>query len=411
MSHVYSCMGTAYVLVWNSPWKKRRRYNCFNKLPFPTTTTRTEVYHSFNNNNDNNQQQQNGHDDAMETITEFLPTRNIDIPVESSFSQFFLALSPTRTPTLSMQHHIVALVARNQLRQHRFCTTKLLHPSKSVRRRKLFNTIVFAVTGIFGQTQQPLVADAAGLIGKQTQQQESHRQLELCLVTMLRLLYWAQYTSNNFNTLLVATTTTTTTNDDNNEQQQRIKMLYVETRLCAKAMLTGKYVGGTGSTATVYRVTSFQIPGCLSDLQYYATFSSSKSTKTPSITMAGAGAAGVVVVQNAARALYEGLASIVEFDGFDSLIDPIPPRTSLTFQQYNIDKVKYIQRTIQEIIIPSTKVLINYNYYNNYDSSSFLSSKQIAEEYIEQYYKNEIYTPPQQITAASTATPFIIMEE
>jgi hypothetical protein len=212
-----------------------------------------------------------------------------------------------------------------------------------------------------------LVAPAAAVVPF-TANNNNHRQLELCQVSMLRVLYWAQTTVDE----LSAPPTPVADDDDDRKRKKK----YLETRLCAKAMLTGKM--GGGSTGKVYQLASLQIPGCLSDLEYYivsSSLSSNSNSNSKSFKQ---------VLLDAKVTFYESLASIVEFDGLETLLDP-SPRSSLTLGQYNEKKVQYIVRVLKEQTIPSGRRLV---------AGFGMQPYQIAQNYINQYYKSEIYVPP-----------------
>jgi hypothetical protein len=78
------------------------------------------------------------------------------------------------------------------------------------------------------------------------------------------------------------------------------------------AALTGK-IGG-GATQRVYSLASVQLPGVLNDLEWHA-------KRTPGTSQR--------VVNDLKIDLQESLASIVEFDGLETLLNP-SPRSSLT---------------------------------------------------------------------------------
>jgi hypothetical protein len=169
--------------------------------------------------------------------------------------------------------------------------------------------------------------------GKRTNAAD-HRQLELCLVSVLRVLYWSQCQIEQIDDSMVSVDT-----DENTINRQRA--LYLETRLGAKAALTGR-ISGSGATRSVYTLTTLQLSGCLQDIEWY-------------------GARNVQFrrnyVDDLCTSFREGLASIVEFDGLDTLTDP-SPRSALTISQYNVNKLKLIRRILNERIIPDGKKLV-----------------------------------------------------
>jgi len=154
---------------------------------------------------------------------------------------------------------------------------------------------------------------------------EPRRQLDLCLVTILRVLYWSEYISQDiYDKLLLS-------GEDSNKQP------YLEARLGAKALVTGRIGGGANSK--VYTLATLQLKGCLKDAVYiYSLGQHPKSSKR--------------LVDNAATTIIESLASIVEFDGLETTTDP-SPRSSLMMSMYNRDKAVYVQRMLKEQTLPA----------------------------------------------------------
>lgn len=221
---------------------------------------------------------------------------------------------------------------------------------------KKLTAIVTTTSTIAATTTVPSKANAFPFVPTASAA-SSHRQLELCLVNLLRVIYWAKYTADSYDQLASLETK---------------KLMYLETRLSAKAMLTGKL--GSGSTGKVYTLSSLQIMGCLNDLEWYAT-TTTQTNKYNSFQ--------IQQIQNNKNRFIESLASLVEFDGFDTLQDP-SPRSSLTLSQYNDTKLTYMKRTLIELIIPYGEKLV---------TEFGIEPLQIAETYIQQYYRSEIYIP------------------
>jgi hypothetical protein len=146
------------------------------------------------------------------------------------------------------------------------------------------------------------------------------RQLEVCLVSVLRVIYWAQFTATSLQQA---------------ETLEQRKQRYIEARLGAKAVLTGK-IGG-GANGRVYALASLQLPGCLEDIESYAVSRQ---------------------VADLRQDFYESLAAVVEFDGLETLQDA-SPRSTLTLQQYNRDKSIYVQRLLLERVVPVGEKLVN----------------------------------------------------
>jgi len=151
-------------------------------------------------------------------------------------------------------------------------------------------------------------------------QQQDHRQKELCLVNVLRLQYWAGSASNKLNVL------------DISDEESR-KRIYMEARLGSKVMVaTSKKISG-GATANVYMLKTLHLRECLDDLSYYADRNSKRK------------------MDNYKTDLIESLASIVEFDGLETTQDD-SPRSSLMLSMYNSEKSIYVQRMLGERIVP-----------------------------------------------------------
>ncbi|CAJ1946322.1 unnamed protein product [Cylindrotheca closterium] len=176
-------------------------------------------------------------------------------------------------------------------------------------------------------------------------EKKDRRQLELCLVNVLRVQYWA---------MKVADILKNAPTDDQK------KKAYLEVRLGAKAMVADKKIKiGGGSLLSVITLRGLQIKDCLDDLKYYA-----KNKK----------------MDQYRDDLIESLASLVEFDGLETTQDP-SPRSTLTLGMYNESKNIYVQRMLTERIIPLTDQTVNY----------FGKDQRIkCEGYVEQFYPREL---------------------
>jgi hypothetical protein len=182
--------------------------------------------------------------------------------------------------------------------------------------------------------------------------EQDRRQLELCLVQVLRTKYWAMNVAKSLNTkLLSPTTNMNSTNVIELSDAQR-KQPYLEARLGAKAILTKK-IGG-GANANVVKLASFQLKESLEDGRYWCT----QLAKTNQLPGQSTGE-----LKNGKRfcsnelvsisdELIESLASLVEFDGLETTIDP-SPRSSLMISMYDSKKGTFVYRTLVERIIPS----------------------------------------------------------
>jgi len=172
--------------------------------------------------------------------------------------------------------------------------------------------------------------------------QKERRQLELCLVVVQRVTFWAESVAKKLQSA---------------ETIDQRKQSYLEARLGAKAILTGK-IGG-GAPGKVYSLAGTELPSCLQDLEYYG-----KSKQVAELR----------------RDFFESLATLVEFDGLDTLTDP-SPRSSLTLTQFNNDKAVFVQRMLLERVVPTGNSLVN---------SFPAESVQQSQAYIQQYYASEV---------------------
>lgn len=211
-------------------------------------------------------------------------------------------------------------------------------------RRAFFKTLcaTAATVALTTASSSPAVAAAVPLFSR------DRRQLELCLVSIWRVVYWADRLAADLG------------NPNINIESR--KQSYLEARLAAKAMLTGK-IGG-GANFQVFTLSTLQIPDCLQDLSQE--YDKSRSFGETS------------------REFYESIASLVEFDGMDTLTDP-SPRSSLTLTQYTTQKETFVRRILAERIVPLGKKLI----YSFPEANVALS-----ERYIQQNYSNEIFPQP-----------------
>lgn len=215
----------------------------------------------------------------------------------------------------------------------------------SERRRVVFATLGFSVSAVSANNNAMAAAT-------------NRRQIELCFVAIQRVAFWAERQANAL---------VDTTNDR--------RALYLESRLGAKAILTSRV--GPGSTGTVYTLSTLRLPECLADLEWHATMADGRST--------------LRTVAEAKERLTEALASIVEFDGLETLTDP-SPRSTLTMAQYTDAKANYVVRAFRELVLPSSRQLL---------SSFGLEPLERSLRYIEQYYSAEM---PKQTLAVNNVS-------
>ena len=194
------------------------------------------------------------------------------------------------------------------------------------------------------------------------------RQLELCLVIIWRVLYWVQGLLYRWNEAA--------------GNREAVQQIYLEARLGSKSCLTGgKNVGVvTGippiAAKNLYTLSTLQFASVLDDLQAV------HNTKAPFATKC--------------RDWYESLASLVEFDGLDSLTDP-SPRPQLLINQITDKKLVYVKRMMQERIVPLARELI-FTFPDD--------ARTISQSYVERYYANEIPPAP-----APVPSPTLIMPQ
>jgi hypothetical protein len=179
------------------------------------------------------------------------------------------------------------------------------------------------------------------------------RQLELCIVSLLRVIYWAKKSVG----------------DLQSEDVKLRKQRYLEARLASKAMVTGK-VGG-GASYNVFTLNSLQLKDCLNDLVAYAGDQGKQEKRK---------------AQDLQTDLMEALASVVEFDGLETTQDP-SPRSSLTMTMYTEDKVKFVKRTLSERVIPTATALTKLY-------GSDIEAQCVA--YVQETYPNEVPLEQQQ---------------
>lgn len=166
-------------------------------------------------------------------------------------------------------------------------------------------------------------------------------QLELCLVVVLRVKYWAHG--------LAATLPSS-------------RDSYLEARLGAKALLSGK-IGG-GASYNVIKFAPLKLRSCLED--------------------AGAAKSDAFArerVRQVSSEIVEGLASLVEFDGMDTLTDD-SPRSSLTLAQYSDAKGTFVRRVLLEKVEPGC------------DRFLLLFDGEVVAKcvgYVEKFYPEEVY--------------------
>jgi hypothetical protein len=243
---------------------------------------------------------------------------------------------------------------------HNANVEKRISPSRRQLLSAASSVYITAISTTSSVFAMPLPAIAFG--SSNNEDNNNRRQVELCLVAIQRVSYWAEGQA-----LALASASPTT---------ERRKELYLESRLGAKALLTSKI--GPGATGVVYTLSTLRLPACLVDLEWHATKELSAS-------------AARVVAETKER-FTEGLASIVEFDGLETLTDA-SPRSTLTVAQYTDAKASYVVRALRELVVPSARQLLR----------SF-GPEPLArvQRYMEQYYAAEL--PPAVAEETSTGS-------
>lgn len=201
---------------------------------------------------------------------------------------------------------------------------------------------------------------------------KDRRQLELCLVNILRVKYWGQNLSVSLENSLRGNPT--------DWYIDAIKAPYLEARLGGKALLTGK-VGG-GANGKVYTLASFQIKGVVKDIISYEEDiynSELKSASTKEEKMLSKQKRNTI--ETAGYDLIESLATLNEFDGLDNLQDP-SPRSSLFLSQYTTQKSEFLLKLLQLRVIPSCDTLLD---------GFGAQMKDFVEKYVQVQYSNEVF--------------------
>jgi hypothetical protein len=229
-------------------------------------------------------------------------------------------------------------------------------------RRSLVTTIA-----TFGLFVQPTYA----IFG----QTNTRIQLELCLVTILRVKYWADRLLKSLQLAFAQNNTI------------RKKELYLECRMGAKALLTGR-VGG-GGNSMVYNLATFRLRECLKDGIFWY------HKQQPA---AGTNKQQRRLLEEASEEIIYALGALVEFDGFDNTADE-SPRSSLTITMYNDDKGIFVSRMIREKLLPACDVFLY-----QFNGAVFQNSLTASKEFIKYNYPSEIPPSTEAIEAKLDST-------
>lgn len=161
-----------------------------------------------------------------------------------------------------------------------------------------------------------------------------------------------------------------------------MKAPYLESKLGAKALLTKKIGGGANSR--VYALATVDLKQNLMDAQAYFYDEVSKSGLPK-----GEIRKRRQEIDTAMQDIVESLASIVEFDGFDTLIDP-SPRSSMTLSSYNSSKGSFVTRMLLERTVPSCDAFVNL---------FGAGRRQICDQYMQMKYYDELPKRPTPATS------------
>ena len=232
-------------------------------------------------------------------------------------------------------------------------------------RRNLLQSISHSTLLVAGLVSlSPSDASAIPFIGGGA---EDKRQLELCLVTVLRVKYWAMGVSKSIDNLLQRTGSAMPSDIE--------KAPYLEARLGCKALLTGR-VGG-GANQKVYTLAGLQLKGCLKDAEYWANLQAKAGDKKDKL-------AAIQRYATASEGVVESLAACVEFDGLETTLDP-SPRSSLMLGQYTNQKAQFVTRMLKERVIPNCDALVKC-----FDGEA----RERSMRYLRENYYSELPPPP-----------------
>lgn len=175
---------------------------------------------------------------------------------------------------------------------------------------------------------------------------------------------------------------TDTINPELELSENQRKQPYIEARLGAKALLTQKIGGGANSR--VRELGRFKLKECLDDASYWCG-DLAKSNQLPSqltgeLTTKNAKKICSNELSTIAEELVESLASLVEFDGLETTIDP-SPRSSLMLTMYGPQKGKFVFRTLVERVVPSCE---------RYSKVFGKEKMRIIEDFVGREYADEV---------------------
>jgi hypothetical protein len=171
--------------------------------------------------------------------------------------------------------------------------------------------------------------------------------------------------------LLTAPTSIEESAEDEVLTENQRKLPYLEARLGAKALLTQKIGGGANNN--VLKLASFNLKECLDDAKYWC----NQLAKSNQLT--GGKRLCTNELSSISDDLVEALASLVEFDGLETTIDP-SPRSSLMLSMYTSQKGTFVYRTLTERVIPACEQYLNV----------FEDRRRLCLEFIRRDYSDEV---------------------
>jgi len=258
---------------------------------------------------------------------------NLIIPLSGVSFHLVNAFNPVHSGRTLRNYHVLNI--ENGQMKEQLKTDKSINVIQ--RRRIVIKKIVTGVGVSAVMLDKNVKANKANAFTLPFSIGNDRRQLELCLVAVLRLRYWAEKTALSIKKMREGTVP--------DLLQDSMKGPYVEARLGAKAAVTGK-VGG-GANTRVFNLASLELKDCLTDGKWWFARENKDNIRKQSS------------LDTVAENIVESLASIVEFDGLETTQDP-SPRSSLTLSMYKDSKALFIQRVLLERTIPSCDSFLNY---------------------------------------------------
>ena len=267
----------------------------------------------------------------------------------------------TSCDALSLHAATIRRIVSNNVDDSR--RTKIYRTGSSSRRSFISAAAGVVTTSLLIDGFDSPEADAVVPFGK-----TELRQLELCLVTILRVRYWGENVSKRIQQKI----------DNGPVTTDLSKTPYLEARLGSKAALTGK-VGG-GANSQVYNLASFQVRGCVKDAESYFNDLYKMELKSASRDEKGRLKLLKNTFDSASVDIIESLAALVEFDGLENLTDP-SPRSSLALSQYTDKKARFMKRILLERTVPACNTII---------SCFGTDEKILVESYVAKTFPNEV---------------------